>query len=149
MIGSIKSTQIKPLVKHDYPQPLQATIIMSIILFAGVILSGNTVFASDPAKGKNIYNRCIACHSFAYHRTGPKHCGLFGRKAGTAPGFTYSEAMRNSNVVWNQATLDAFLKAPLQNMPGTIMGYAGVKNDKERADLIAYLKQASRSSMCQ
>lgn len=120
-----------------------------LILVFFIILLNEKAYAGDPLLGKHIYNRCIGCHSLEVDRTGPKHCGLFGRKAGTVQGFDYSDAMRHSKIVWNDATLDAFLKAPLQNIPGTFMGYAGIKNDKERGDLIAYLKQASLSPDCQ
>lgn len=63
-------------------------------------------------------------------------------------GFAYSEAMQRSNIVWNEKTLDRFLKNPLAAVPGTAMAYAGVTDRKERADLIAYLKQAGNSPLC-
>ncbi len=94
------------------------------------------------ADGKVVYERCLACHALAYDRTGPRHCGLFGRRAGTVEGFPYSDGMRRSRIVWNEKTLDLFLADPLKTVPGTSMGYAGVKEKAERADLIAYLKQA-------
>lgn len=94
------------------------------------------------AAGKVVYERCLACHALAYDRTGPRHCGLFGRRAGTVEGFPYSDGMRRSRIVWNEKTLDLFLADPLKTVPGTSMGYAGVKEKAERADLIAYLKQA-------
>ena len=96
----------------------------------------------DPANGERIYGRCLACHALQYDRTGPRHCGLFGRKAGSVPGFDYSEAMKRSGIVWNAATLDRFLANPLGTVPGTTMGYAGIADARERADLIAYLGQA-------
>ncbi len=102
----------------------------------------------DPRAGEAIYSRCLACHALAYDRTGPRHCGLFGRRAGSVPGFAYSDAMRHSNIVWNEATLNRFLANPLKTVPGTSMGYAGVKDDKERVDLIAYLKWANASELC-
>ena len=96
-------------------------------------------------RGEQIYTRCAACHAIETNRTGPQHCGLFGRRAGTAPGFdTYSKAMRDSKVVWNERSLDVFLQAPTLAVPGTAMGYAGVKDARERADLIAWLRQAAK-----
>jgi cytochrome c len=71
------------------------------------------------------------------------HKGLFGRRAGSVPGFVYSAAMRNSGIVWSEATLDRFLQGPRQMVPGTKMTYAGVPDPQERADLIAYLRQAT------
>jgi len=98
----------------------------------------------DAAKGAQIYQRCLACHSLEHNRSGPRHCGLFGRTAGSLPGFDYSKAMKATGFVWDEATLNRFLENPLKTVPGTKMAYAGVKNEQERADLIAYLKQATR-----
>jgi cytochrome c len=94
--------------------------------------------------GQAVYERCMACHALAYDRTGPHHCGLFGRRAGSVPGFPYSEAMKKSEIVWSARTLDRFLANPARTVPGTTMGYAGVTDAKERAALIGYLRQASR-----
>ncbi len=86
--------------------------------------------------------------ALAYDRTGVRHCGLFGRRAGSVKGFAYSEAMKRSNIVWNEKTLDRFLSSPMKAVPGTAMGYAGITDRKERADLIAYLEQANASPSC-
>lgn len=119
-------------------------------IVTGVALACAAVAASaaDPVAGKGIYDRCLACHALAYDRTGPRHCGLFGRRAGSVKGFTYSAAMKRSDIVWNDKTLDRFLANPLKAVPGTAMGYAGIADRKERADLIAYLKQANDSPAC-
>jgi cytochrome c len=65
--------------------------------------------------------------------------GLIGRKSGTVPGYTYSSANKNAGVIWNESTLDVYLQAPHQMMPGTKMSYAGLKDPTKRADLIAFL----------
>jgi cytochrome c len=122
-------------------------------LLAAVALSlaaaASPAMAADDAKaGEAIYSRCLACHALAYDRTGPRHCGLLGRRAGSVEGFEYSEAMRRSKIVWNEKTLDRFLANPPNAVPGTAMGYAGITDRKERADLIAYLKQAGTSPQC-
>jgi cytochrome c len=98
--------------------------------------------------GEAVYARCLGCHALAYDRTGPRHCGLFGRRAGSVPGFAYSDAMKRADIVWSAATLDRFLADPAKAVPGTSMGYAGVTDRGERAALIAYLKQANDSSEC-
>ncbi|HVL09747.1 MAG TPA: c-type cytochrome [Burkholderiaceae bacterium] len=103
---------------------------------------------ADLQRGAAIYERCIACHAFEYDRTGPRHCGLFGRRAGTVPGFQYSAAMRQSNIVWNEKTLDVFLKSPMTAVPGTSMGYAGIADAGEREALIGYLKKEGESGRC-
>ncbi|TAM35488.1 MAG: cytochrome c family protein [Burkholderiaceae bacterium] len=99
--------------------------------------------APDAVHGEQVYVRCLACHALAYDRVGPHHCGLFGRLAGSVPGFAYSPAMKKSKIVWNEKTLDQFLKSPMKMVPGTAMTYDGVPDPKDRADLIAYLKQAT------
>jgi cytochrome c len=101
--------------------------------------------AGDAKAGEAIYDRCLACHALAYDRTGPRHCGLFGRRAGSVPGYPYSEAMKKSKIAWNAQTLDRFLRNPMKAVPGTSMGYAGIADAKERRDLIAYLQ---RNSSC-
>lgn len=103
---------------------------------------------ADVKNGEVLYGRCVACHALAYDRTGPRHCGLFGRKAGSIKGFEYSAAMKRSKLVWTQNSLDKFLANPLKVMPGTAMGYAGVTDPKERGDLIAYLREANNSEEC-
>ncbi len=115
---------------------------------AGLTPAASGVLPGDPKAGEQIYARCLACHALAYDRTGPRHCGLFGRRAGSVKGFAYSEAMRRSKIIWNEKTLDWFLANPLAAIPGTAMGYAGVTDKKERTDLIAYLRQANQSPQC-
>jgi cytochrome c len=102
----------------------------------------------DAARGGEIYTRCQACHALEYNRTGPKHCGVVGRKAASVPGFDYSPAMRRSHLTWDEATLDRFLADPPKTVPGTTMTYAGVPDAQERADLIAYLRAAATSPAC-
>ena len=99
--------------------------------------------AGDPARGEDLYSRCIACHALKQDRVGPRHCDLIGRRAGSVPGFEYSSAMKESKLVWNEKTLDRFLADPVKTVPGTTMTYAGVSDAKERADLIAYLAAAT------
>jgi cytochrome c len=108
----------------------------------GLLAAATAAAAGDPAKGEAIYSRCAACHALAYDRTGPRHCGLIGRRAGAIPGFAYSRAMARSGLVWDRKTLDRFLSDPMKTVPGTSMGYAGVKDAREREDLIAYLGEA-------
>jgi cytochrome c len=99
--------------------------------------------SGDAQRGAAIYERCQACHSLERNRTGPKHCGLLGRRAGSVADFHgYSAALRDSGIVWSRESLDRFLADPRGTVPGTRMGYAGVKDDQERADLIAFLAAA-------
>lgn len=102
----------------------------------------------DPARGEKLYVRCAACHALAYDRVGPRHCGLFGRKAGSIAGFDYSPAMKKSGIVWTAKTLDRFLADPPRRVPGTTMTYAGISDPQEREDLIAYLERSTLSAEC-
>lgn len=120
-------------------------------LWTGALTLGLTASAGaapDALRGEQVYARCMACHALAYDRVGPRHCGLFGRLAGSVPEFGYSPAMKNSRMVWNAKTLDRFLTQPLKMVPGSAMTYAGVADPKERADLIAYLKHVNDTPDC-
>lgn len=98
----------------------------------------------DPAAGKLLYaTRCATCHSLEYNGAGPTHKGLVGRRAGTAQGYTYSNALKNSSVVWEEATLSRWLTDPDKFIPGQKM-FVSVPDAKERADIVAYLLQAAR-----
>lgn len=118
-------------------------------LVLGLLLCGCTggelKLQGVPARGEAIYSRCQACHALDYDRTGPHHCGVVGRRAGSVADFAYSEAMRKSGLTWTPKELDRFLTAPFQAVPGTTMGYAGISEAQERADLIAWLAQQSCS----
>lgn len=99
--------------------------------------------AGDPARGEQLYeSRCIACHSLDANRVGPMHRGVYGRKAGSVPGFAYSPALTASSVVWTADTLDRWLTDPQSLIPGQRMNFRVALPD-DRADIIAYLKQES------
>jgi cytochrome c len=117
-----------------------------LVAFLVALLGGAPALAADgnAERGEEIYTRCMACHTLAHNRVGPRHCGLFGRKAGSVPNYAYSSAMKKYGITWTEETLDRFIENPLKTVPGTKMGYAGIKDAQERADLIAYLKKATR-----
>ena len=117
-----------------------------LALAAGAASAGPASAATG--LGEAVYARCLGCHALAYDRTGPRHCGLFGRRAGGVPGFAYSEAMKRSEIVWTARTLDRFLANPPKAVPGTSMGYAGIADRGERAALIEYLRQANGTPAC-
>ena len=114
-------------------------LIVLLICFSG---NQNLAYSDsdmDVSAGKRIYTRCTGCHAPGYHRTGPKHCGLMGRRAGSVSEFEFTPAMKNSEITWTKETLDQFLRAPLDMMPGTNMGFAGIPSAGERQQLIAFL----------
>lgn len=119
-------------------------------LAAMALGAAGTAVAAPPdvLRGEQIYVRCMACHALASDRVGPRHCGLLGRRAGSVAGFAYTPAMKNAPLVWDEKTLDLFLKGPTRLVPGTAMTYDGVPDPQERQDLIAYLKKAGQSPAC-
>jgi cytochrome c len=99
----------------------------------------------DAQRGAKLFPQCAACHTFEPGRnlTGPSLANLFGRKAGTVSSFLrYSDALKRSGVVWDEKTLDAWLKEPEKFIPGNDMTFPGIKDDQVRRELIAYLKAA-------
>jgi len=83
----------------------------------------------------------MVCHAKGMtNGIGPGLLGIIGRHAGSAPGFRYSPAMTNSNIVWDEKSLDAHIAAPQKALPGTTMPFAGIPSREERSDLIAYLE---------
>jgi cytochrome c len=104
--------------------------------------------SGDAERGRELYFQCAACHALKVNLVGPKHCGLFGRRAGSLTDFVYSDAMKSIGVVWDAKTLDEFLASPLTYVDGTTMGSVGVPDERDRSDLIAYLRQASSDDEC-
>ncbi len=99
--------------------------------------------AGNADAGLALYRaRCSACHSLDYNGVGPAHRGVFGRGAALAPGFAYSDALKSSHLIWDEASLERWLADPEKVAPGQRMGI-NVPDAKDRADLIAYLKKAS------
>jgi len=114
-------------------------------LMAGALIAAvasTSAFAADPAAGEKVFkSQCSICHSTAVGKNliGPSLFDIVGRKAGTIEGFHYSAANKTSGLTWDEATLDKYLANPKAIVPGTIMTYQGLKNDDQRADLVAYL----------
>lgn len=107
-----------------------------------------TLSAGDAEAGKAVFKKhlCFGCHKLkpGKHGVGPSLAGVVGRKAGEAEGYKYSKALKESGIVWNEENLDKWLQGPKKMVKGTKMILAKpVKDAKDRADLIAYLKKAS------
>jgi cytochrome c len=118
------------------------TLLACVAIAAGVCM-GPQLAAADMNRGRDLWEaKCTGCHSLDANRVGPLHRGVFGRKAGTAPGFAYSAAVRNAGFVWDEARLDQWLAGPAKLLPGSRMGFA-VADPADRADIIAYLKSLS------
>ena len=100
--------------------------------------------AQDAAAGERSFNKCRACHQVgesARNMVGPELNGLIGRHSGAVEGYSYSAANKNSGLTWDETTFTDYIKDPRAKIPGTKMIFAGIKNEKEIKDLIAFLKQ--------
>jgi cytochrome c len=111
-----------------------------ILAIALVAVVPTASLAADAEAGKTVFHKCQACHQLGKNAVGPNLVGVVGRKAGMAPGFNYSEAVKNSGVTWDEANLNEWLQGPKQKIPGTKMIFAGLKDDTDRANVIEYLK---------
>ena len=113
-----------------------------LLLLAGLAAGGVAAAQAtgDAARGRDLYEqRCIACHAIDANRVGPMHRGVHGRKAGSVPGFAYSQALRASGVVWDDRTLDLWLADPQKLVAGQRMNFR-VADPRDRADIIAWLR---------
>jgi len=113
-----------------------------VILASSAAVSG--AVAQDAAAGKSSFNKCLACHAIgegAKNKVGPQLNGLDGRKSGTAPDYTYSNANKNSGITWNEAAFKEYIKDPKARIPGTKMVFVGIQNETEINDLWVYLSQ--------
>ena len=111
---------------------------------AWIATSTGAGFAQDVEKGANVFKQCQACHSIgpgAQNKIGPELNGLDGRKAGTVPNYSYSDANKNSGIVWGEQTFKEYIKDPRAKIPGTKMIFPGVKNEQQANDLWAHIKQ--------
>jgi cytochrome c len=123
-----------------------ATSLVVSILFA----MGAHALASEgnPTRGQRVFGTCAACHSLEPDRnmTGPSLARLWGRKAGTLPSFSrYSPALKSANIEWNDKTLDEWIADPEHFVPGNQMTFSGIKDARQRFDLLAFLKEATQT----
>ena len=115
-----------------------------MVTAALIAASAGTATAQDVEKGANSFKKCLACHSIgpgAQNKVGPVLNGLDGRKSGSVPDFNYSDANKNSGIVWNEQNFEDYIKDPKAKVPNTKMIFPGIKNEQEAKDLWAYIKQ--------
>ncbi len=119
-----------------------------LLLSMGILIVGSPAWAGDAEKGKQVFVKCERCHSLdpnGPQEDGPHLHAIFGRKAGTVETFTgYSEAMKGSDVVWTEETLDAYIEKPKAFMEGTNMRFRTLRDEQDRQDLIAFLREATK-----
>ena len=144
------STAARPCHKQ-VAEPLQPTqehfmkqLALSTLIVIASAAASSAALAQDVAAGKTSFNKCLACHAVgegAKNKVGPELNGLKGRKSGTAEGYSYTEANKNSGITWDEATFKDYIKDPKAKIPGTKMVFAGIKNEQEASDLWAFLAQ--------
>jgi cytochrome c len=118
---------------------LTAMIMFGLTIPVGITLPAMATAQSKPDGAALYQAKCGGCHSIATNRIGPAHKGVYGRKAGMAPGYKYSPALKTSGIVWNDQTLDKWLQGPPKVVKGTKMFFT-VADPAQRAAIIAYLK---------
>jgi cytochrome c len=118
--------------------------VWGLVFLASTVVPG--IAAGDSARGERVFQRCFACHSVDANETarlqGPSLYRIMDRPAGVIPGFEYSESMRRkgaAGLVWDAATLDRYIADPESLVPGTAMSAPPLRDEQERADLLAYL----------
>ena len=121
---------------------------MNALILAAAALAATigTAKAQDLAAGEQAFRKCLPCHSVgeeARHKIGPVLNGLDGRKSGTMDGYSYSDANKKADITWDKDSFKTYIQNPMARVPGTKMAFAGIRNEKEIADLWAYLAQFS------
>ena len=128
---------------RDEEHPMTKLIFGALTILTA-IATAPAAMAQDAAAVKSSFNKCLACHAIgegAKNKVGPELNGLDGRHSGTAEGYSYSDANKNSGITWNEAQFKDYIKDPKAKIPGTKMVFAGIKNEKEASDLWAFLAQ--------
>ena len=125
-------------------EPNRAASAMAIAVVLALGHSTPSFSAGDPDHGAKVYRQCMICHSLDKNGIGPSHRDVFGRTAGSVPDYSYSAALKGSNIVWNETTLDHWLTNPQAVVPGTKMMFS-VDDAQDRADVIAFLKEKATS----
>ena len=111
--------------------------VLAIAMSAAV---PTAAMSADADAGKTVFNKCKACYQVDKNGVGPHLGSVFGRPAGSLADYNYSDALKKSGITWDEAALDKWLQGPAKDVPGAKMIFAGVKDETDRANLIAYLK---------
>jgi cytochrome c len=126
--------------REQYAAAVALTVAISAALIGTVWAGGLT---GDASHGEALYEACQDCHSLDKNDVGPRHRGVFGRKAASLPDYDYSDALKSTKIVWNEETLDKWLTDPQAVAPGAKM-FFHLDNPQDRADVIAYLKERAK-----
>jgi len=124
-------------------RPMWALTALLAIVAASPAAAQEAPGSGDPALGEKVFVKCRACHQIgegAHNSVGPEQNGLIGRHSASVPGYNYSEAMKASGLVWDEATFKDYIKDPKAKVPGTKMSFAGLTKQSEIDNITAYLK---------
>lgn len=133
--------------RTEFRRALRAALAFLSILTTGNLVAGEgeEPEACDITRGERIYQKCAVCHNLdnsgGHHLAGPNLYKILGRPVGKIPGFKFSRKLRKSEEIWTAELMDVFLESPLEVYPGIRMAFAGLKKEKDRADLICYLEK--------
>ena len=114
-------------------------LAVGMCIAAGAPAAMENSVKGDAGRGKSLYQACESCHSIDDNDLGPRHRGVVGRHAGSVADYTYSKALKSSDLTWDEATLDRWLTNPSALVPGTKMFFQ-LSSAQDRADVIAYLQ---------
>lgn len=122
---------------------VQSPKLLLALVGVSWLVAGPALAEGDPAKGRKVFARCKACHvvDSEKNRLGPHLVGIVGRDAASVADFSYSPALQEAEIVWNETTLDQWLTNPKGFLPGNRMTYPGLKKADDREDLIAFLRE--------
>lgn len=137
----------EPVTRASASRRAAAKAVFALMALAP---AGAPLAAADVERGARVFNSCVACHTFEPDRnlTGPSLGGLWGRKAGGLETYRrYSDALKRSDLVWDERTLDAWLRSPEKLVPGNSMRFEGLPDERARADLVAFLKAVSEGKV--
>jgi cytochrome c len=125
---------------------IRAASAIAVTVVLAVAHSTSSFAAGDAGHGATVYHQCMICHSLDKNGIGPSHRSVFGRAAASVANYNYSAALKASNIVWSETTLDQWLANPQALVPGTKMMFA-VDNAQDRADVIAFLREKAGSDL--
>ncbi len=122
---------------------MRTAVAMLALLSVGAARAQDAPAGGDASLGEKVFVKCKACHQIgegAHTAVGPELNGLIGRHSASIPNYSYSEAMKSSNIVWDEATFKEYIKDPKAKVPGTKMAFAGLSKQSDIDNLTAYLK---------
>ena len=137
----LKTAQMEVIVSKTMSRLVPGLALAAVVCASTAVILSKAEAAGDAAAGEHVFARCIVCHSSkaGENKIGPTLAGVFGRKSGSAPGYSYSTALKSAGITWDDQELDKYLANPLADIHGTKM-VISVPNAEDRENVIAYLK---------